>query len=55
MLDDLLLEKSFLALKCPPRAIMADICGVIDRVCHGRENAPVNFSLYITLCLLIYM
>jgi len=29
---------------------MADICGVIDRVCHGRENAPVDFFfVYSTL------
>jgi len=29
---------------------MAYICGVIDRVCHGRENAPVNFFfVYSTL------
>ena len=47
---ELLSEKSFLTLNCPPGAIMADICGVIDRVCHGRENAPVDFFfVYSTL------
>jgi len=29
---------------------MADICGVTDRVCHGQENAPVDFFfVYSTL------
>jgi len=49
-LDVLLPENSFLALHCPSGAIMADICGVTDRVCHDWENAPVDFFfVYSTL------
>jgi len=25
---------------------MADICGVTDRACHSRENAPVDFFFF---------
>jgi len=42
-LDQFLSENSFLAPGCPPGAILAYICGVTYRVCHGRENAPVDF------------
>jgi len=42
-LDKILSENSFLSLECSSKAITADICGVTDRVCHGRENAPHNF------------
>jgi len=34
---------NFLMPDCPSEAITANICGVTDRVCHGRENAPHDF------------
>jgi len=43
-LDEFLAEhKKFLALDCPTEALAVDVCGVIDRVCHGRKNAPHDF------------
>ena len=39
----LAVHKNFLALDCPTEALSVDICGVTDRVCHGRENAPHDF------------
>jgi len=36
-------HKNFLAPDCPTEALTVDICGVTDRVCHGRENAPHDF------------
>jgi len=42
-LDQFLSENNFLTPDCPSEAIVADICGVTDHVCHGRENAPHDF------------
>jgi len=36
-------HKDFLASDCPIEALVVDICGMIDGVCHGRENAPRDF------------
>jgi len=36
-------HKNFLTPDCPIEALAVDICGVTDRVCHGRENAPHDF------------
>jgi len=34
----------------PSDILIAEICGYTDRVCHGRENAPVDFFyVYSTL------
>jgi len=42
-------NEDFLAPECPIEALVADICGVTDRVCHGRENAPHDlFFVYNT-------
>ena len=36
-------HKDFLAADCPTEALTVDICGMTDRVCHSRENAPHDF------------
>lgn len=36
-------NKNFLASECPTEALAVDVCGVTDRVCHGRENASHDF------------
>ena len=33
----------FVEPDCPSEALTADVYGVTDRVCHGRENAPHDF------------
>jgi len=42
-LDKFLYKVTFLKLDSPSDALMADICGYTDRVCHRRENAPHDF------------
>jgi len=44
--DDLNKEIAKAPLVCsglPPDIIVVEICGYTDRVCHGRENAPIDF------------
>lgn len=42
-LDQILAKNSFIKSYCPSDAVMADICGHTDQVCHGRENASQDF------------
>jgi len=42
-LNQFIFENSFLTPNCPTDAIVANICGIIDRVCQGRENASHDF------------
>jgi len=41
------INKDFLESDCPTEALAVDVCGVTDRVCHGWENAPHDFFLYV--------
>jgi len=43
VLDKFLSKVSFIKPDAPLDALMIDICGYTDRVCHGRENAPHDF------------
>jgi len=54
-LDQFLANHSFLTAECPLDAIMVDICGTTDRVCHSRENAPQDFFFVYSIFLLIHM
>jgi len=48
-LDQFLAKNSFLTSDCPLDKVMADICGLTDRVCHGQESAPqIFFFVYST-------
>jgi len=47
MLDQFLSTTFFNKPDCPTDAVMVDICGHTDRVCHGQENAPQDFCLRI--------
>jgi len=47
-LDQLLAKNSFLMPDCLSDAVMADMCGLTDRVCHGREDAPQDFFFVYT-------
>lgn len=42
-LDKFLSKVAFIKLDCSSDALMTDIYGYTDRVCHGRENAPHDF------------
>ena len=49
VLDKFISKVSFIKLDAPSDALMADICGYSDRVCHGRENVPHDlFFVYNT-------
>jgi len=36
-------NENFLVPDCPSEALIADVCGVSNRVCHGRENVLHDF------------
>jgi len=42
-LNQFLSKNSFIRPDCPTDAVIADICGLTDRVCHSQENAPQDF------------
>ena len=43
-------NKDFIESDCPIEALAVDVCGITDRVCHSRENAPHDFFfVYSTL------
>jgi len=42
-LDQFLSKNSFIRPDCPTNAMMAGICGLTDRVCHGRETQDFFF------------
>jgi len=42
-INKFLSKVAFLKSDSPSDALMVDICGYTDRVCHGRENAPHDF------------
>jgi len=42
-LDQFLSENSFFTPNCLSDAIVTDICGMTDRVCHDRKNALHDF------------
>ena len=49
-LDKVIAKASLVRSGLPSDMIIAEICGYTDRVCHGRENAPVDFFfMYNTL------
>jgi len=43
-LDKFLSKVSFLKPDSPLDAVVVDICGYTDRVCHGLDSAPQDFS-----------
>jgi len=42
-LDKLIARAPLVRSGLPSDIIVAEICGYTDHVCHGRENAPVDF------------
>jgi len=49
-LDKVLARAPVVRSGLPSDIVIAEICGYTDRVCHGRENAPVDFFyVYSTL------
>jgi len=49
-LDKMILKAPLVRFGLPSDIVVAEICGYTDRVCPGRENAPVDsFYVYTTL------
>jgi len=44
-LDKVIAKAPLVRSGLPSDIVVAEICGYTDRVCHGRENAPVDFFL----------
>jgi len=53
-LDKFLSKVSFLKLDSHSDALMVDIYGYTDRVCHRRENAPQDFFFTTSFFFLTY-